>query len=93
MFGGPAYMVNDNLFAGVCQDYIFLRLSEDDRGRLISAWQDAEPFEPMPGRPMKEYLVLPPGLYANETALHEWIQRSLGYASSLPAKPPKAKKR
>lgn len=59
MFGSPVYFVNDNMFAGVHQDGIMLRLRPEDQNRLSAEHDEAVPFEPM-GRRMKEYVVLPP---------------------------------
>jgi TfoX/Sxy family transcriptional regulator of competence genes len=93
MFGGPTFLVNGNMFAGVCQDSPFLKLAGPDREALQAAHKEAAPFEPMPGRPMREYVVLPASLYSDPATLHDWIRRSIDYASSLPAKKPKSKKR
>ncbi len=93
MFGGPAYFVNDNMFAGLCQDSVILRLSPQDREKLLSAHDGATVFEPMPGRPMKEYVVLPESLYSDSTTMLEWLDRSFHYASSLPPKVSTGKKK
>jgi TfoX/Sxy family transcriptional regulator of competence genes len=85
MFGGVAYFVNDNMFAGLHQDMPFLRLSESDRQQILAEWDEASLFEPMEGRPMREYVVLPEALHGDPPALGRWIERSFGYASSLPA--------
>ncbi len=50
----------------------------------------AAAFEPMPGRPMKEYVVVPPTL-VNDDAVEDWVRRSLAYAGQLPAKKPAKK--
>jgi len=49
-------------------------------------------FEPMPGRPMKEYVVVPPAL-ADSAEVDDWVRRSRAYAGQLPAKKPKARKK
>ena len=59
MFGCPVYFVNDNMFTGVFQDDIFIRLSEPDRLELVSKYDEAAQFEPIKGRIMKEYHILP----------------------------------
>ncbi len=86
MFGCPAYFVNGNMFAGVHQDSMILRLSEGDRASLFAAFDETGQFEPMPGRPMKEYAVLPEAVYNELPVLREWLARSLQYASALPPK-------
>jgi TfoX/Sxy family transcriptional regulator of competence genes len=80
MFGSPVYWVNGNMFAGVHQGSLFVRLSEADRQAIFAASDEAAPFEPMPGRPMKEYVTLP------ESLLPEWVERAHRYALTLPPK-------
>lgn len=92
MFGFPAYFVNGNMFTGVFEDVIILRLAEPDREELRAAYDEAAPFEPMEGRPMREYLVVPESLYADREALHHWLQRSFSWASGLPPKVKKPRK-
>ena len=89
MFGCPAFFVNENMFAGVHQKSIILRLSQADREEFFRAFDDAAHFEPMPGRPMREYVVVPPALSADDEAFHGWLRRSFEHVASLP---PKAKK-
>ncbi len=57
MFGGLTLFVNGNMFAGVHGRKIVLRLSEAERANA-QAEAGALPFEPMPGRVMKEYVVV-----------------------------------
>ena len=61
MFGYPAAFVNGHMFAGVFQASLFVRLEEKDRMELIQK-EDATPFAPMPGRVMREYVVLAPSI-------------------------------
>ena len=89
MFGHPAAFVAGNMFLGVFGGSVFLRLSETDRPdglRIPGAYL----FEPMPGRPMREYVVLPPAIVDHPARARPWVQRSLGYARGLR---PKASKR
>ena len=90
MFGCPAYFIRGNMFAGVWQDSLMLRLPDGQRQQVRDAggW----PFEPMEGRPMKEYVVLPPADVADHGALQDWVLRAAGYAASLPPKAPKRRK-
>jgi len=93
MFGSPTFFVNNNMFAGVHQDTIIIRLSEQDRQEIQSSYDEAAPFEPMEGRIMKEYIALPESLCHNAEILQEWLTRSYQYALSLPFKEPKRSKR
>lgn len=91
MFGCPAYFANDNMLAGVFENDIFIRLPEQDRQKIISENDEVMPFEPMKGRVMKEYLVLPDSLYNDPEKFHELLRSSYNYVSSLPAKQKKKK--
>lgn len=58
MFGHTAAFVNGSMFLGTFGDWVLVRLPNPDRARLLD--QDgAVPFEPMPGRPSREYGLLP----------------------------------
>jgi TfoX/Sxy family transcriptional regulator of competence genes len=87
MFGCPAYFTGGNMFAGVWQETMMLRLSEEDRAKVAAA--GGRPFEPMPGRVMREYVALPPDMVADRDAAAAWVGKAAAYAASLP---PKAKK-
>jgi len=86
MFGCPVYFANDNMLAGVFENDIFIRLPEQDRQKIISENDEVMPFEPMKGRVMKEYLVLPDSLYNDPEKFHELLRSSYNYVSSLLAK-------
>src|SRR5258708_38738411 len=58
MFGCPVGFLIGNMFLGLHQNRIVLRLSEEDRENFIKSSR-ATIFEPMPGRQMKEYVVVP----------------------------------
>jgi TfoX/Sxy family transcriptional regulator of competence genes len=93
MFGCPAYFANGNLFAGVQADNLFVRLSEEDRRRALATSDEVTIFEPVAGRQMKEYLVLPESMCQNEEQLTTWLRRAYQYACSLPPKKDKRKTR
>jgi TfoX/Sxy family transcriptional regulator of competence genes len=91
MFGGLTLFVNGNMFAGVHGRKIVLRLAEAERAGA-QAEAGALPFEPMPGRVMKEYVVVPEAVWSNPEMLEEWIGRSVEYVGAMPAKEAKPKK-
>ncbi len=91
MFGYPALFVNGNMFAGTFQDKVVVRLEEADRAELLTR-RGAQQFEPMAGRPMKEYVVVPPAIVARTAELRAWIERALSHAAALPAKKSATKK-
>jgi TfoX/Sxy family transcriptional regulator of competence genes len=86
MFGYPAYFINGNMFAGIHGDKLFIRLSEADVKKIMKAHLEVTPLEPMPGRAMSGYVVLPKPLYTDDKVFAEWLDRSIAYASSLPPK-------
>ena len=91
MFGSPCGFVNGNMFCGLFERSMFLRLSEADRGEAVDQL-GAAPFEPMKGRPMREYVTLPDDLLEDEAQLDDWMGRALAYAGGLPPKEKKPRK-
>ncbi len=86
MFGNPSAFVNGNLATGLFADGWFVRLPEDEAAELLAV-EGARPFEPMPGRPMRGYVVLPVAIVSDRTALEAWIDRAIAHAETLPPKP------
>ena len=84
MFGYPSVFLGGNMLASVFQDRIMVRVSEHDRATALDA--GAKPFEPSPGRAMREYVELPPRVAGDPTALRGWIERGRGYMATLPKK-------
>ncbi|HVO77661.1 MAG TPA: TfoX/Sxy family protein [Methanomassiliicoccales archaeon] len=92
MFGFPSYFINGNMFVGAFEDRLFLRLSESDRAAIAKTDPRVRAFEPMPGRQMGEYVEVPKSLYTDKKFFDIWLDRSIRYASSLPAKKKAPKK-
>jgi len=90
MFGYPCAFVHGQMFTGLHEARMVVRLDERGRTELL-AIPGAEPFEPMPGRFMREYVVVPPRIVENGPALCEWVERAFAYALTLPPKEKKAK--
>ncbi|HUQ41178.1 MAG TPA: TfoX/Sxy family protein [Candidatus Limnocylindrales bacterium] len=85
MFSYPALFVKGNMFAFTFGPKIAVRADEATRTRA-----GVKRFEPMPGRPMGEYIEVP----ANEmsgTALKKRFAAALAYADTLPVKAKKKK--
>ena len=85
MFGYSCVFAKGNMFAGLHEAGMVLRLPEEQRAEFLRL-KGAEPFEPMPGRVMREYVVVPKVLLKAPEQLREWVEKSLSYVSSLPAK-------
>ncbi len=92
MFGYPCAFIHGNMFFGLFQESVFLRLSEFDRAEIIQRGE-ATLFEPMPGRPMKEYVALSPTAVSDDEKFKNWFSKSHTYAASLPEKVKKGGKK
>jgi TfoX/Sxy family transcriptional regulator of competence genes len=92
MFGSPVFWINRNMFAGVHEDHIFIRLPETERKEILNRFPGASPFEPLKGHIMKEYVVVPAEIYNDATVFELWLKRAHAYAASLPPKVKKNRK-
>ena len=98
MFGCPCGFLGGNMFMGLFEDKLFVRLAEDDRKALLAV-EGAQPFDPMGGRPMREYVVVPSAWLEGDAdeVLRAWVSKATRYAKTLPSKasrkkPPAAKR-
>ena len=89
MFGYPAFFANGYMMAGLFQDKLFARLSPSQQEALGRRFGALPPLEPMPGRPMAGYFVLPEKLYRDAAAFSSVIDEALSFTRGLP---PKVKK-
>ena len=81
MFGYPCAFINGNMFAGLHEQRLIVRVPQEASTR---------PFEVM-GKVMKEYAAIEDALDCNPAQFRDWIARALAYASSSPPKKPKVK--
>ena len=81
MFGCPCAFVNGNMFAGLHEDRLMIRLPEEAA---------ALPAVIM-GKTMKEYALLPNAVGLSAKAMAGWIERGYRYTRGLPPKVAKAK--
>ena len=93
MFGYPAYFINGNMFVGLFQDQLFARLSEPHLEELRAAHHTIANLEPMPGRPMKDYYVIPRKLYTRPADLAAVIAESVEHTRTLDPKVKKPKRK
>ncbi len=84
MFGYPAAFVNGNMFAGLVEDRVVLRL--DEAGIADAKRDGATDFEPMPGRRMTGWVAVAGTLTADEPGLRGWVARAFRHTAALPAK-------
>jgi hypothetical protein len=60
-------------------------LPDNDRKEFLKL-RSAKRFEQMPGRPMKEYVVIPEWMLGDKFIINGWIEKSFEYTSGLPLK-------
>jgi len=89
MFGCPALFVKGNMFAFAFGPRVAVRVDEAGRAKAIKG--GAAVFEMMPGKPMSEYIAVPPGVIKTP-ALKKWIADGLASTERMPAKSGAAKK-
>lgn len=91
MFGMPAAFVGGNMFYGVFTNGVVMRVGEGRRDEL-SAHDGVQPFEPMPGRPWKEYIHVDADHWSAGDELAGWVGEALELTAAMPPKVKKAKK-
>jgi hypothetical protein len=89
MFGFPCWFVNGNMFSGLFEDSVFVRLSPAQAEKARAAGRPFAPLTPLPGRPMKAYFVIPEELHTASPRFRALLEEAAVHAVSLP---PKAKK-
>jgi len=85
MFGNLAAFAGGNMSVGLYGEDLFVRLSDSDRAELLEN-EGAAVFEPMKGRQMKEYVVVPRSWKRDPAKIKPWVAKSLERSSKLPAK-------
>lgn len=82
MFGCPCAFVNGNMFAGLHEDRLMVRVPDEVA---------SHPAVIM-GRTMKEYALLTDAVGLSANAMSGWIERGYRYTRALPAKAAKTAK-
>jgi len=86
MFGVVAWFVEENaqLLGNAWGESLTIRVGAEDAAALVASGK-ATHFDPMGGRPMREY-VLVPAASMKPVELKRWIARGLAFTSTLPHK-------
>ena len=84
MFGYPAAFVGGNMATGLFADNWVVRLPDDEIGPAKEL--GAGSFEPMPGKPMKAFVVIPATDVDDDAAIRAWVERGVAFARSMPPK-------
>lgn len=85
MFGYPCAWVGGNMASGLFAQAWWVRLPPDRLASVLTSGE-GRPFEVMPGRPMKGYVVLPDEVVADDSRIDAWVGEALTYTATLPAK-------
>ena len=89
MFGNLAGFVNGNMFCGLFGEDLFVRVSDEDQAKIRN--QGGRAFEPMPGRAMTGYVVVPAGWQKKPETTRAFVAIALSWSRALPAKTKGAK--
>jgi TfoX/Sxy family transcriptional regulator of competence genes len=84
MFGCPCAFVNGNMFFGVYQDQLFLRMNEENR-EALNQIIPIKSFSPM-GKVMKAYISIPREIINEQDKLLLLVKNALLNALVLPPK-------
>jgi hypothetical protein len=84
MFGCPAAFVHEYAFVCTYGEGIVVKLADADCAGLAA--EGGRAFEPMPGRPMRGWVVLPAEHHGDPVQLSEWVARAFEHVAALPPK-------
>lgn len=76
MFGCPAAFVNGNMFAGLQEERLIVRIPDEAEKRPCVIM----------GRRMKQYAMFSEALALAPKAMSRWLERGYAYTRALPAK-------
>jgi hypothetical protein len=91
MFGYPAAFVGGNMATGLFAESWVVRMSDAELATAIA--DGATPFEVMPGRSMKGFVIIPPAVVGDDEAIGAWVEKGLAVAGAMPPKEPGARKK
>ncbi len=85
MFGYPCAFVGGNMATGLFAGQWWVRVPADQLAEMLESGE-GRPFEPMPGRPMRGYVVLAEEAVADDARIDAWVGRALAFSGTLPPK-------
>jgi TfoX/Sxy family transcriptional regulator of competence genes len=84
MFGGLCFMLNGNMFAGVSDRGLMLRVGAERYDALLA--RPGARLMDFTGRPMVGFLYVDRSACDSEAGLAGWLDEALGYVETLPGK-------
>ena len=84
MFGGIAFMLNGNMFCGITRDDLMVRVGPERFEEALAS--PGARLMDFTGRPSRGMAFVGPEGYATDEQLRGWVEQTLEYARTLPAK-------
>jgi len=84
MFGGVCHLLKGNMFCGVYQDFLILRLGPDQAGKALQM-SAVRPFD-ITGKPMKGWVMVVQDEFHSDNDLEQWLLKARNFAAALPPK-------
>jgi TfoX N-terminal domain len=91
VFGCPCAFIRGNMVSGLFGEEWFVRLPAEDRPGLLRL-KGAHLFEPMPGRALREQIVLPASILRSTAKVQAYVEKAVAHGLSLPPKAAKARR-
>lgn len=88
MFGGIAWLVNGHMACGTLGEDLMVRLDREDADEALRE-EHVRPME-FTGRPMRGFITVDAAGIEDVEDLRRWIEDGVGFAASLPPKPPRS---
>ena len=84
MFGGLCFMLNGHMFVGIVKQTLMVRVGPERYADAIK--QPHARAMDFTGKPMKGYVFVEPGGLDSDAELQEWVDHTLEFVATLPAK-------
>jgi len=84
MFGGLAFLLNNNICCCVHKEELIVRFSPNETDKHLI--QPHTRIFDLPGRPMRGWIFVSPQGLVDNKELTKWIQIAVKFAKSLPVK-------
>jgi TfoX/Sxy family transcriptional regulator of competence genes len=84
MFGGLCLLAHGNMFAGVQADTLMVRVGPQRHDEALG--RPHVRIMDFSGRPMRGYVYVDPEGFSSDGQLREWLELSLEFVDTLPAK-------
>ena len=84
MFGGLSFLVGGNMAVGIIGDELCVRVGKENHDEAMA--QAGARIMDFTGRPMQGWIMVGTDGIAEDAELAGWVERGVGFASSLPPK-------